>query len=134
MKNTIKTTIIILSIGLLSLASSVFAGELSADNKQFLSGYEKVRVALAADDLDTAKKTATALGKSGDGVAQSQSLQEARSAFEILSTEAIKLVANQPGFYVVHCGMVNKDWLQTSAQVSNPYLGKEMAGCGEIKK
>jgi len=30
--------------------------------------------------------------------------------------------------------MLKKDWVQTSEKIGNPYYGKEMAGCGEIKK
>lgn len=65
---------------------------------------------------------------------KSQSLSDARTAFEKLSANAIKLAADQPGYHVFHCGMVNKDWVQTSEQASNPYLGKQMPGCGEMRK
>ncbi len=37
-------------------------------------------------------------------------------------------------YYVAHCPMKNKDWVQTSTTIANPYGGKEMISCGEIKK
>ncbi len=30
--------------------------------------------------------------------------------------------------------MKNKDWVQTFERVANPYGGKDMISCGEIKK
>jgi hypothetical protein len=133
MKSTIQSIITILSIGLLNL-SAMFAAELSSGDKQFLTGYEEVRAALAADDLNSAQKAAATLTEKGSAIVKSKSLDEARAAFEKLSEEAVKLASGQPGYYVLHCGMVNKDWVQTSKQPSNPYAGKEMAGCGEVKK
>src|SRR5213080_4284224 len=62
------------------------------------------------------------------------SLQEARSAFEKLSGRAKTMIAGQSGYYVAHCPMLNKDWVQTSTTISNPYGGKDMVSCGEIKK
>jgi hypothetical protein len=133
MKTTIHSIITILAIGVLNL-STAFAAELSSNDRQFLAGYEQVRAALAADDLIAARKAATALSETGSAIAKSSSLEEARAAFAKLSEEAVKLAGGQPGYYVLHCGMVNKDWVQTSKQPSNPYAGKEMAGCGEVKK
>jgi hypothetical protein len=110
------------------------AAPLSETDKQFLGRYEKVRGALAADDLGAARRAAGDLGDEGAELAKSTSLKEARAAFEKLSDKAKQLAAGQPGFYVAHCPMLNKDWVQTSEKIANPYGGKEMAACGEIKK
>jgi hypothetical protein len=110
------------------------AGPLSESEKQFLVAYEKARTALAADDLSGAKAAANDLGAEGGDLAKSNSLKEARAAFEKLSEKAKQLAAGQPGYYVVHCPMLKKDWVQTSEKIANPYYGKEMATCGEIKK
>src|SRR5215210_187478 len=112
---------------------SVPAAELSEKDKQFLAGYEKVRAALAADNLDGAKAAAADLKEDGAGVAKSDSLKSAREEFSGLSTRAIGLAKGQNGYYVVNCPMVKKDWLQTSKQISNPYAGKEMLTCGVVK-
>ena len=113
--------------------SSAAAAAMSDNDRQFLNAYEKVRNALAADDLGAAKAAATALGDDG-ALAKSNSLKEARVAFEKLSEKAKQLVVGQPGYYVVNCPMLKKDWVQTSEKIGNPYYGKEMASCGEIKK
>ena len=110
------------------------AAALSDSDKQFLAGYERVRNALAADDLAGAKTAAGDLGDDGAPLAKSSSLKEARIAFEKLSDKAKQLVAGQSGYYVVNCPMLKKDWVQTSEKVGNPYYGKEMVSCGEIKK
>ena len=44
------------------------------------------------------------------------------------------MAAGQSGYYVVNCPMLKKDWVQNSEKIANPYGGKEMASCGEIKK
>ena len=110
------------------------AAPLSDTDKQFLARYEKVRGALATDDLGVARTAAGDLGDEGAALAKSSSLKEARAAFEKLSDKAKQLVAGQSGYYLVHCPMLQKDWVQTSEKIANPYYGKEMASCGEIKK
>jgi|SRR2546430_9345599 len=112
----------------------IHAASLSEADKQFLARYEKVRSALAADDLANAKAAASDLRDEGVALVKSSSLKEARVAFETLSDKAKKLVAGQAGYYVVNCPMLKKDWVQNSEKIGNPYYGKEMAGCGEIKK
>jgi len=115
-------------------AGLVQAAPLSDADKQFLARYEKVRSALAADDLGAARTAAGDLGDEGAQLTKSSSLKDARAAFEKLSDRAKQLAAGQSGFYVVHCPMLKKDWVQTNEKIANPYYGKEMATCGEIKK
>jgi Cu(I)/Ag(I) efflux system membrane fusion protein len=110
------------------------ASPLSDIDKQFLARYENVRSALAADGLGAARTAAGDLGEEGALLAKSSSLKDARAAFEKLSDKATQLAAGQAGYYVVHCPMLKKDWVQTSEKIANPYYGKEMATCGEIKK
>jgi hypothetical protein len=113
---------------------SAQAANLSDKDKQFLAGYEKIHSALAGDDLAGAKSAAKDLGEEGGDIAKAKSLAEARAAFEKLSDNAKSMIAGQSGFYLVHCPMLKKDWVQTSEKIANPYTGKEMATCGEIKK
>ena len=129
---TLRITVALVCIALGS--AMVQAGLLSEADKQFLSRYEKVRSALAADDLAAAKTAAGDLGEEGAALTKSNSLKEARAAFEKLSDKAKQLAAGQSGYYVVNCPMLKKDWVQTSEKIANPYYGKEMATCGEIKK
>jgi hypothetical protein len=116
------------------LAVSLQAADLPSQDKQFLIAYDKAHDALVADDLTSAKKAVTDLGPDGADLTKSKSLDEARAAFGKLSDKAVKLAAKQSGYYVAHCPMNNKDWVQTSTTIANPYGGKEMISCGEIKK
>ena len=114
-------------------AVSLRADELSESDKYFLHGYEKMRSALVADDLAKANEAAQELTESGFQVARAETLGFARDEFSKLSKLAVKIATGQAGYYVMHCPVLDKDWVQTSKAVSNPYGGKEMITCGEIK-
>ena len=129
----LRLTILTLFALVLS-GSSAWASELSADDKQFLTGYEKVRSALAADDLSGAKQAAGELGEAGATFAKSEKIDAARSEFTKLSTRAIQLGRGQEGYYVVNCPMLRKDWLQPAGKISNPYAGASMPECGAIRR
>ncbi len=116
------------------IASLGYAANLSDQDKKFLTNYEKIHVALAADDLPGAKTAATDLGDQGSDIAKASSLQDARTGFEKITARAKTIAAGQSGYHVAHCPMLKKDWVQTSTTVSNPYGGKEMLSCGEIQK
>ena len=136
MKKSINNlrTVLAAAIALTAMAFAAQAANLSDKDRQFLAGYEKVHTALAADDLPTSKSAAKDLGEEGNDIAKAGSLKDARAAFEKLSSRAKTLVAGQSGYHVAHCPMLNKDWVQTSTTISNPYGGKDMVGCGEIQK
>ncbi len=123
-----------IAFALIGFALSLQAANLSDQDKQFLTSYGKAHDALVADDLAGAKKAATDLAPDGADLSKSKTLDEARAAFSKLSDKAVKLAAGQSGYYVAHCPMKNKDWVQTSTTIANPYGGKEMISCGEIKK
>ncbi len=114
--------------------SGLRAADLSENDKKFLTGYEQIRAALAADNLADAKKAAAVLGEEGASLAKSDSIASARKEFTTLSERAIKLAAGQEGYYVVNCPMLKKDWVQTSDKIANPYAGSSMLTCGVIRK
>jgi Protein of unknown function (DUF3347). len=128
------TTLFSMAIAFGMIASLVQAANLSDQDKKFLTSYERIHVALVADDLASAKAAATELGDSGSDIAKANSLKDARAGFEKLSARAKTIAAGESGYHVAHCPMLNKDWVQTSTTVSNPYGGKDMVSCGEIKK
>lgn len=133
----INQIVVTFALGVLALGFSnapLSAAPLTEQNKQFLAGYNKVHDALVADDLAGAKKAAGDLGDSGKEVADSRSLDDARKAFTKVSNDAEILAVGQSGYYVMHCPMKNADWVQTTSKVENPYGGKEMLSCGEVKK
>ena len=123
-----------MAFALIGFALSLQAANLSDQDKQFLTSYGKAHDVLVADDLAGAKKAGTDLGSEGADLSKSKSLDEARAAFGRFSDKAVKVAAGQSGYYVAHCPMKNKDWVQTSTTIANPYGGKEMISCGEIKK
>ena len=115
------------------LAVCANAAELNDADKQFLAGYEKVRGALAGDNLDNAKAAAAEMKEDGAAIAKSNSIATARKEFTTMSDRALNLAKGQPGYYHVNCPMLKKDWVQTSSTISNPYDPK-MPTCGVIKK
>ncbi len=124
--------VVTVSLALIHISAS--AAELKDQDKKFLASYEKAHVALTTDNLDGAKAAASELESDGAELSKSTSLKDARSAFEKLCGKAKQLTAGQTSYYVVHCPMLNKDWVQTSTTIANPYGGKDMATCGEVKK
>ena len=114
-------------------AVTLRADELSESDKYFLRGYEKMRSALVAEDLAKVNEAAQELTESGFQVARAETLGFARDEFTKLSKVAVKIATGQAGYYVMYCPVLDKDWVQTSKAVSNPYGGKEMITCGEIK-
>lgn len=127
---------------------------LNDEQKQFLTDYEAVHAALAADDLPAAQKAATVIAEhaghaagadkhaqakldAANQLAKARDLAAAREAFKALSKQATHLADGQKGYYLAHCPMVPNeegDWVQTTKKISNPYMGKAMATCGSIEK
>jgi hypothetical protein len=128
------TALFYVAIAFAAMQSLAQAANLSDQDKNFLTSYEKIHVALAADDLASAKAAATELGDQGSDIAKANSLKDARVGFEKVSAHAKTIAAGQSGYYAAHCPMLNKDWVQTSTTIANPYGGKQMVGCGEIQK
>jgi hypothetical protein len=129
------------------IAAPALARQASNEEAACLKAYHQVHDALAKDDLAAAKTLATDLAEKATaakcpstprhatGLAKSDSLEKAREHFKAISEECIKTMKGVDGQYVFTCPMAKADWLQTdSKQVSNPYMGKKMPTCGEIKK
>ena len=110
------------------------SAHLSVDDQRFLTGYEKVRSALAADNLEGAKQAAGELGEAGSTLARSEKIAAARTELAKLSERAIGLGRGRDGYYVVNCPMLQKEWLQPAGKISNPYAGHSMPECGMIRK
>jgi hypothetical protein len=104
-------------------------------DRTFLDGYERIRAALAADDLQQARDAATAVPEA-EILAKSSDLTSARKEFRALSNKAVSIARGQPGYYVVRCNMFpgGAKWVQKSEDISNPYCGRSMPRCGSIEK
>lgn len=127
-----KTALALLCIFVTS--AFAFGADLSDNDKEFLANYEKVRAALAADDLAAAKQAGAQMGDDGAAIAKSDSIITARKEFGTLSEKAINLAKGQSGYFVAYCPMAKKSWVQSSEKIANPYEGKEMLSCGVIRK
>ena len=82
----------------------------------------------------------SALKSSTQSISASMDLKEQRKHFEQLSldlTKAIQIFGINEKVYSLYCPMVDNNkgayWLSTQTQVINPYYGKEMLECGEVK-
>lgn len=159
-----KSIRILQAIGLFALLGLTLQAHdkdapLNAEQKAFLSQYESVRAALAADDLAAAKKAAAAVVTEAKtapkepltdeqkerqlkfvatvkALAFADSLKTARNEFKALSRRAIHYAEDKEGYFVANCPMVEGgegDWVQTSEKINNPYFGKSMLTCGSIK-
>ncbi len=147
-----KTLIALLLVSLVSVSSLRAEKKghshegTEAHSGEMLKAYIKVSTALSKDDLATAKKAAasisehngdSSLAKSATALSKAKNIKAARKEFQTLSKNAIKISEGHKGFYVMHCSMVKGgagDWLQTSKEVANPYMGSAMLTCGGVKK
>lgn len=147
-------------LGGLALAMTTFApATRAADNpalmepvKSVYSHYLKIQTSLAGDSLEGVAANAGAIAKAvnadsmkmlpatvateADTLAKATDLKSARAAFKPLSHSLIQYLADHKakGAYVeVYCPMANASWLQANKHVNNPYFGREMPTCGEIK-
>lgn len=111
-----------------------------------LEGYSAVSTALYKDDLEAAKKAASgmvkhdkdsAMAKHCQAIADSKTIEEARTHFKALSDAALPVAKEKKMMHEMHCPMAfdNKgaSWLQKSGdEVQNPYFGAKMPHCGKM--
>jgi len=90
--------------------------------------------AVKGDDM---KMLPAEVAKQADTLAQAKDLKAARQAFKPLSASLVKYLAdNKAGvgtYHEAYCPMVKANWLQTGKAIKNPYMGKQMLSCGELK-
>jgi len=151
MKKTLLT--LLCTINAIALASTYSAETHSAPLHVSLDQYINIQVALAADSLKGVPEAAAAIAvaaKDAKGVipeavvpqaealANANTIEAAREAFKPLSASLIGVLARQNEksghFYEAFCPMANASWLQTDRKIANPYYGKDMLTCGEIRK
>src|SRR5438874_1134959 len=121
--------------------------------KSVLDHYLKIQAELAKDSLKGVDEHANAIAKAVKGddmkmlspdvakqaesLAQAKDLKAAREADKPLSASLIKyLTDNKAGkgiYHEAYCPMVKASWLQTDKAIKNPYMGKEMLTCGELR-
>ena len=86
---------------------------------------------------DEMKMLSLDVAKQAEALAATKDLKAAREAFKPLSTSLIKYLADQKAgkgtYHEAYCPMVKASWLQTGTAIVNPYMGKAMLDCGELK-
>ncbi|HUJ44623.1 MAG TPA: DUF3347 domain-containing protein [Opitutaceae bacterium] len=140
------TTLRIFVVFLLAGGLAVI-GALAGENQSpLLPLYERVALALSADDLagaqaaarnlaaEAAKAADRDMASSANAVAHAGDLVRARASFKSLSAQAISLARHTKGYFILTCPMAQADWVQSTRTVANPYLGQTMLTCGEVKE
>ena len=110
-------------------------GELAKDSIKGLDEHAgAISKAVKGDDM---KMLSPDVAKEAETLAQAKDLKSARMAFKPLSASLVKYLAdNKAGkgtYHEAYCPMVKASWLQTEKAIKNPYMGKEMLTCGELK-
>jgi hypothetical protein len=77
------------------------------------------------------------VAKQAGSLAKAKDLKAAREAFKPLSASLVKYLADnkagQGTYHEAYCPMAKATWLQTGKAIKNPYMGKAMPSCGELK-
>jgi len=86
---------------------------------------------------DEMKMLSPDVAKQADTLAAAKDIKAARAAFKPLSASLVKYLAdNKAGKGTYHeawCPMAKASWLQTEKEIRNPYYGKSMLTCGDLK-
>ena len=110
-------------------------GALAQDS---LKGVSTAATAMAkAIQADSMKRLSPKVAQQAEALAQAKDLATARDAFKSLSDSLIQHLKEQKvpagSYYVAYCPMAKASWLQTDKTIMNPYMGKGMIHCGQIK-
>ncbi|MCP5050698.1 MAG: DUF3347 domain-containing protein [bacterium] len=121
----------------------LIAGDHGGKAKGF-KHYVAVQEALAADNVDNAKKALTVLAAASTGefkklvesAANAADINAVRKAFKKISAKVAAKGAPE-GFGVAYCPMADNNtgayWVQVKGDISNPYFGSTMLRCGSFK-
>ena len=84
-----------------------------------------------------AKELPSEIASQADAVARAKDLKATRHAFKPLSASMAKYLSDhhlgKGVYHEAYCPMAKASWLQTEKEVRNPYYGKSMLDCGELK-
>lgn len=130
---------------------------LTESERAALRDYEKIRLALADDDLNNAVRFAgmlranfpqLSISKPAAALEKCDSLESARENFKEMSQEALTLVRGVDGYFIAECPPEEDKcpvkcspcrmaefgkWAQISAEVKNPFMGKSSPKCGILR-
>lgn len=90
--------------------------------------------AVRGDDM---KMLPMDVARQAETLAKAEGLKATREAFKPLSASLVKYLADNKAakgvYHEAYCPMAKASWLQTEKEVKNPYMGKAMLSCGELK-
>jgi hypothetical protein len=106
--------------------------------KDSIKGVDEHANAIAkAVKEDDMKMLPADVAKQAQDLSKATDLKTAREADKLLSASLIKYLgdnkAGQGVYHEAYCPMAKASWLQTDKTIKNPYMGKAMPNCGEIK-
>lgn len=130
---------------------------------EILAHYLKIQQTLAGDSTKGVKQEAEAIAKKADAALagdlgeraaelkpllqqissrakelNGSDLDKARAGFGRLSEPVINYVTRfrkgEGKYFVAHCPMAGKSWVQKDKQIANPYYGSMMLRCGAIQE
>lgn len=121
-----------------NLGSSIFAdylkigAALSQDQQSEAAKHAK-NLKITLTESNNAKAKAELL-PAIESLSSSKDLDASRKSYEELSSK-LNAVKKELGIQAdeYYCPMVKKIWLQKDSKIMNPYVGKDMASCGEKK-
>jgi Cu(I)/Ag(I) efflux system membrane fusion protein len=111
-----------------------------------LAHYVEIQSMLAADSFKGVREAAESVAKlmsdpirtQAAAVATAPDIAAARERFKLLSASLIQHLDRervQTGkYFEAYCSMARASWLQAGREPRNPYFGKSMLDCGEIKR
>jgi Protein of unknown function (DUF3347) len=106
------------------------AEEVAALEQRFDTGTAGV----AGEQAGACQQLLPEIAAAAKKLADAKDLAAARAAFAALSEPMVRyreMVSGERPI-VVYCPMEKKSWLQPAGDIGNPYLGQEMASCGEV--
>ncbi len=97
-------------------------------------GVAEAARAIAAEAAEMGEQAA-AIGRAAEALAEAADLRSARDAFGPLS-DALIAYGREVGFgelRLAYCPMVDREWLQATSELRNPFYGSMMLTCGEFR-
>jgi len=106
--------------------------------KDSIKGVDEHANAIAkAVKEDDMKMLSPEVAKEAEDLSKAKGLKAARAADKLLSASLIKYLGDnkvgQGVYHEAYCPMAKASWLQTEKTIKNPYMGKAMPDCGELK-
>jgi len=129
--------------GMVGSTSSVASSVDSAANK-LISSADSLRLKeLKADEaiISTAQSYAQSISAEAKALVGEKELEAKRKAFQMISDQMYDLIRtvryDRQIVYHQYCPMAFNDegayWLSNNSEIMNPYFGKKMLHCGEVR-